>query len=1689
MAQQWRGVRLEQVNATDASEAEPDVDIIAVHGLDTKSLHTWTWRPKDRDKPAVNWLADSHMLPARVQRVRIFTCDWPADLFQDLDSTPWTVEEFARRLLAGIQSMRQALAADGQAKDRPILFIASCLGGIILMKALVMADNPQGDYISIRKATCGIVFLATPFRGTAFQDVAAWAEPMLKAWASLRRRSVTQLLSSVKGSTFDLEELVRTFTRLCQDKYHPCQVHTFYEKKVTILQSKVLPPYLLPLFGQEKLLVDSSSANLDIVEEPLALERRHVTMNKFFGPEDPDYDIVAGRLQAILQKIREGRPLEQADAWLRNKHYTADKLKIDRLSGDSLPMDQCYINLVIVEQVGHDAARSDRGGSQPQSSPFSLLARQKVERPDKTTQVELATMFQREGRDGQAIQPRRILIRGRAGVGKTTLCKKIVHEFYRGTWSEWTKIFDRVLWVPLRNLKLQERQEPGYNFERLFTHEYFSLPTSRPDLARELSDALAIKSNKTLFLLDGLDEVSQDLGGSGDMSRFLEHLLEQPNVIITSRPSAKPPSNMDLELETIGFYPDQVNAYLDADPNIQPRVQEVRSFLEEHWLIQGLMQIPIQLDALCYTWEDFDPGTVPDTMTRIYRAIEQRLWKKDAVRLNKKHDGEPLSASQIEPSDVEYLVNDEIYFLEGLAFTGLHNDLIDFKSRHREAISTHFKRPGMMLQKTLPSISFLRPSGPASEDRNRSYHFIHLTFQEYFAARYFVRQWKAEKPLKCLFLESQTNVDTDPVKFFRKHKYTARYDILWRFVAGLLDDERQEGLCLLRFFRTIEEEPRDLLGPTHQRLVMHCLSEVSTDMPLRQCLEENLMQWLLFECSFQQKAHLSSEMEFPESALRNALKKGSHDAKIEILDSLKGRPTIPLSVNELAPSWLRDDTSWELKSRVCIVLQTSRTDLTNNVLAAVVQRLDDEHSNVRKAALEVLQKQSSLSDEILTAVVQRLDDKGSDIQWAAREVLRQQSSLSDDILTVVIQQLNDEDWHVRQTALEVLQRQSSLSDEILTAVVQRLNDEDWHVRGAALGVLQKQSSLFNEILSDEILAAIVQRLDDEHWGVRQTALEVLQKQSSLSDEILTAVIQRLNNEDWHVRQTALEVLQRQSSLSDEILTAVVQRLNDEDWHVREAALRVLQKQSSLSDKILTAVVQRLGDKRWHVRRAAQDVLQRQWGLSNENLTAVVQRLDNEDSGVRQTALEVLQKQSSLSDEILIAVIQRLNDEHWHVREAALRVLQKQSSLSDEILTAVVQRLNDEDWHVREAALRVLQKQSSLFNKILSDEILAAIVQRLDDEHWGVRQTALEILAAIVQRLDDEHWGVRQTALEVLQKQSSLSDEILTAVVQRLNDEDWHVREAALRVLQKQSSLSDEILTAVIQRLNNEDSGVRQTALEVLQKWPSLSDEILIAVVQRLNDEDWHVRRAAQDVLQRQSSLSDEILTAVVQRLNDEDWDVREAALEVLQEHPSLSDEILIAVVQRLNDEDWHVRRAAQDVLQKQLSLSDEILIAVVQRLDDEYHFVRRAALKVLQKQPSLSDEILIAVVQRLDDEDSGVQWVALKVLQKQSSLSDELLTAVARQLESESAGTLAEAVLRKHETFYSTLLSGPHAESLFKVLLRRAFEEQWSWYVEDGRSCINTPDGVRYAGIENMEEFMDMVNKARPPSAPQKAVG
>jgi hypothetical protein len=1148
----------------------------------------------------------------------------------------------------------------------------------------------------------------------------------------------------------------------------------------------------------------------------LPLDRPHVLTNKFENSGCPDYQKVAGKVQDFLRIVREASPLQQADRWIYENQYTEEKLQIERLSGEPLSMKQCYINLAMIEQRN---SQSNSAGSASTASAFSLSQRLKVETPDKAVQIELNEIFRPRRESKNELIPRRILIRGRAGVGKTTLCKKIVFECTRhGMWKD---LFDRVLWVRLRKLKLLDGKV--HNLESLFFYEYFS---HDEDDGRLLARVLgkAIPNGRTLFILDGLDEVSGLLGQESLLSEFIATLLSQKNIIVTSRPHISLRSALvpDLELETIGFYPGQVDEYLKKTfPDKPETSNQIKSFLQDHALVQDLVRIPVQLDALCYVWdEDRGLAANPTTMTGIYRAIEQRLWMKDVLRLSKAHDGASLTKSEIESCDrqgVEAFVADEISVLERLAFAGLHNDSIEFAPATQQAAFRPFT-PKLIPGKTLPCISFLRTSGLGSEP-DRNYHFLHLTYQEYFAARYFVRQW-LESPSSTLVLDFQeSNSPTiTAVQYLQEYKYMTRYNIFWRFVAGLLDAEGRAE----EFFATIEQEPRELLGRMHQRLVIHLLSE-ATEPPHQAIqtfrpeswqmkLEHHLVDWLLWDCSKYRFTYGASIIIEPELSSR-VLLAVLQDTRLRDPDAMKtcmrgiaGRERMPSQIINLLSSWLTLDSMAEY----ALIALRIRSMLPKTIISQVVARMHAGGSRIRAAAIRVLSQQDELSEEILLQMVTQIDDENFEVRRALRLNLRTQ-----------------------QHPPEAVFRHIALQHESESAWV------------AVLPLLSSQ-----KVLSHELLQKLVACLMDESRLVRRTALVTLNRylydQKVLPDAILRQIVMNLEHEDGWVRRTMMKILGSQNALPKIFLVHTVAQLEDDDGEVRRATIEKLSIQKVLPDEIVSQIVARLNDPRPEVQTCAIEVLGSQIALSEVSLLQVATLLQHEAIMVRIAAIKMLGARAALPETILTHIVALLKDEHVSVRMQVLETLGKRDQLSEATVEQILASLQDRESVVRIAVVQTLRSTKALCSNDSRSQI-AAQLEKVNGSK--------SFVSDIVAQLRGTNVKNKLAALEALADESTLPEPILVHIAACLDESDFEVLLASEKALTRQAALSEVILTEIAKHFENSDDRVRQYALAAVEGRPYLPRAIVSQVAARLEDSDRAVRWIAMNILIRQATLS------------------------------------------------------------------------------------------------------------------------------------------------------------------------------------------------------------------------------------------
>jgi hypothetical protein len=583
---------------------------------------------------------------------------------------------------------------------------------------------------------------------------------------------------------------------------------------------------------------------------------------------------------------------------------------------------------------------------------------------------------------------------------------------------------------------------------------YFSELTGGIDTAAELAQMLLEPSQKDriLLILDGLDEVSQEWEYETPMQNLLLRLLDHSPVIVTSRPYGIKMGlggleSFDLELETVGFTSDQVHSYIRkvADQESQ-QAGDILLFIQSHELIRGLVRIPILLDAVCYSWHrNFLSKDQPRTMTTLYQAITLKLLRKDVLRLGKRYMHKHLNQHTINglsAFQVQALASKEMKLVELLAFTGMHNEIIEFNADDRQRIYDILGRAGLLLpdepEAILQRMSFLHTSDITVISPDQSYHFLHLTFQEFFAARYFVRCWVNNEELLCMKLRQQTLSVSKitPQCFLHMEKYTARYDILWRFATGLLQGvpgyEQLSDQHLKNYFEILEGEPRDILGSVHQQVRMNCLSEVvpdpesSFDRPL---YESNLLTWLKFSCESFGSASLAKQRECPE----------------HIVDKL---------------------LHGTVQQRRCVLNAIfQRKSCTSALLNTVLQLMKDDDDFVRKLSVKVLSK-SVLPPTILGAMFPL--PANIELDEPTFRCLDQQLSKFPEILERQLRYLKNDDLYLRCSIAGGLARQSCPLQAVLDALVRLLEGPDKNIKIAIIRALGNNSTL-QPVLVDVLL--------------------------------------------------------------------------------------------------------------------------------------------------------------------------------------------------------------------------------------------------------------------------------------------------------------------------------------------------------------------------------------------------------------------------------------------------------------------------------------------------------------------------------------------------------------------------------------------------------------------------------------------
>ena len=350
---------------------------------------------------------------------------------------------------------------------------------------------------------------------------------------------------------------------------------------------------------------------------------------------------------------------------------------------------------------------------------------------------------------------RKLIVEGNAGIGKTTLCTMLTAEWANG---EILTQFDCVLLLPLRERSVSIATTLPQLFKLLHSSERI-----RTSVIEELEER---EGEGVLIIADGWDELDED--NRSDTS-FLHNLLfgnilPFASVLLTSRPAASAPLHnlptVDRLVEVVGFNEENVKQYIESEFEKCPeKASSLIEQLEDNPLIASVCSVPLNCAIVCNVWQTLD-STLPSTLTELYAQIVLNFILRNLKKSNFLDGFVTLSFDSIPEN-----LHDMFWLMCKFAYECLSQDKIVFSEKEIAHLFPQIldSSDKLLCFGLLQCARSLLPVG-----QGLSFHFVHLTIQEFLAALHLVTLPNEEK-LKVCEAYSDSN----------------RFAMVWRFVFGL----------------------------------------------------------------------------------------------------------------------------------------------------------------------------------------------------------------------------------------------------------------------------------------------------------------------------------------------------------------------------------------------------------------------------------------------------------------------------------------------------------------------------------------------------------------------------------------------------------------------------------------------------------------------------------------------------------------------------------------------------------------------------------------------------------------------------------------------------------------------------------------------------------------------------------------
>ena len=410
-----------------------------------------------------------------------------------------------------------------------------------------------------------------------------------------------------------------------------------------------------------------------------------------------------------------------------------------------------YINLALINRVGVSAkSREYAEITQAMVHDGNVDVIKESKAPIEFNEIAKGIFIPSTKQTGsQATSERRvILVEGAPGVGKSTFAREFCRRWERG---EIAQQYQLVLLLRLRD----DRISRAKSLKDLIYHPL-------KHVAQAVNEELLVSYNfHALIILEGFDELPDHC--RNPQSIFFQliagKVLPHATVLVTSRPWATLEIRLNYEnriyqhIEILGFTSQQITEYIDKTLP-QDKVSDMKAYLKKHPQIRMGMYIPLNSAIVVTVYQESQESgcALPTTLTELYTAMVQTLLFR-YLRGNHEHKIVRIHTF----NDLPPAVHTKFSALCKLAYRGIVGSRY-YVQLIFTGLPSDFDSLGLM-----DSVTELYVTQGAVSSHN----FLHLTFQEYFAAVH----------ISTLSIAEQ-------LKHFQRHE-EGRLKVVLQFLAGL----------------------------------------------------------------------------------------------------------------------------------------------------------------------------------------------------------------------------------------------------------------------------------------------------------------------------------------------------------------------------------------------------------------------------------------------------------------------------------------------------------------------------------------------------------------------------------------------------------------------------------------------------------------------------------------------------------------------------------------------------------------------------------------------------------------------------------------------------------------------------------------------------------------------------------------